>query len=354
MYPNEGKTISYSNLCKHTVFDKSQRYFYRNFNGMKKSRIVFMGTPAFATYILKALHEHGHDIAAVVTVPDKPAGRGQKMHVSDVKQYAVAHNLPLLQPDKLKNTDFVDALKNLKADVFVVVAFRMLPREVWSIPPHGTFNLHASLLPQYRGAAPINHAVINGETLSGVTTFLIDEAIDTGNIILRREEPITDTDTAGTLHDRLMVLGAGAVLETVDMLMAGNPNPVSQDRLLQPGETPKPAPKIYRADCKIDPNNDAVSIYNKARGLSPYPGAYLVMDFGGGDVQEIKVFETAVKEGPSGDYGKVHTDGKTFLSIETKNKQLEIKSLQSPGKKRLEIAEWLRGMKSTDAHWRVL
>jgi len=321
---------------------------------MEKSRIVFMGTPAFATYILKALHENGHDIAAVVTVPDKPAGRGQKMHVSDVKQYAEAHGLPLLQPDKLKNPDFVHTLQNLGADIFVVVAFRMLPKEVWGIPPRGTFNLHASLLPQYRGAAPINHAVINGETRSGVTTFLIDEAIDTGNIILRKEEPISNTDTAGTLHDRLMVLGAGAVLETVDMLMAGNPKLISQNELLQPGETPKPAPKIFRENCKIEPANDAVSIYNKVRGLSPYPGAYLTIDFGNGDVQEIKVFETAVKEGISGDYGKVHTDGKTFLAFETKNNQLEIKSLQSPGKKRLEIAEWLRGMKSTDAHWRVL
>ena len=321
---------------------------------MAKARIVFMGTPAFATASLRALHQAGHEVVGVVTVPDKPAGRGQKLHESDVKQYAVQQGLPLLQPDKLKKPDFVQALQALNADIFVVVAFRMLPKEVWSIPPRGTFNLHGSLLPQYRGAAPINHAVMNGETVTGVTTFLIDEAIDTGNIILRKEEPILLNDTVGTLHDRLMLLGAGAVTETVDLLMAGSPKIIPQDTLLAPGEALHPAPKIFRDTCRLEPGATAVSLYNKVRGLSPYPGAYLTIDFGNGDVQETKIFETAVREGQSGDLGKVHTDGKTFLSFETADNQLEIKSLQSPGKKRLEMAEWLRGVKSTTADWRVL
>lgn len=321
---------------------------------MAKARIVFMGTPAFATASLRALHEAGHHIVGVVTVPDKPAGRGQKVHLSDVKQYALAHELPLLQPEKLKNPEFVQALKDLNADIFVVVAFRMLPKEVWSIPARGTFNLHGSLLPQYRGAAPINHAVINGETVSGVTTFLIDEAIDTGNILLRREEPVSLTDTAGTLNDRLMVLGAQTVSETVNLLMAGKPPLVPQDTLMRPGEVLHPAPKLFRETGKLSPDAPASVLYNKVRGLSPYPGAYIVMDMGGGDIQEIKVFETAVQEGPSGNLGKVHTDGKTYLGFETKDKILIIKSLQSSGKKRLEIAEWLRGIKSTAGDWRVL
>ena len=321
---------------------------------MAKARIVFMGTPAFATASLKALHEAGHHIVGVVTVPDKPAGRGQKVHLSDVKQYALEHGLPLLQPEKLKNPEFIQALKDLRADIFVVVAFRMLPKEVWSIPPRGTFNLHGSLLPQYRGAAPINHAVMNGEAVSGVTTFLIDEAIDTGNILLRREEPVSFTDTAGSLHDRLMRLGAQTVLETVDMLMAGKPTLIPQDTLVRPGEMLHPAPKLFRETGKLSPDAPALVLYNKVRGLSPYPGAYIVMDFGGGDVQEIKEFETALMEGPYGNLGKVHTDGKTFLAFETKDKLLAINSLQSPGKKRLEIAEWLRGIKSTAGNWRVL
>lgn len=321
---------------------------------MGKARIVFMGTPAFATASLKALHESGHDVVGVVTVPDKPAGRGQKMHVSDVKQYAVDHGLHLLQPEKLKNPAFVEELKSLDADVFVVVAFRMLPREVWSIPKKGTFNLHGSLLPQYRGAAPINHAVINGEKITGVTTFLIDEAIDTGNIILRKEEKITDTDTAGSLHDRLMEIGAEAVVETVNLLMQGSAVITPQSEWIREGEDLKPAPKIFRENTKINPHEKAIHIYNKVRGLSPYPGSYLVMDFGEGKSEEIKVFETAVKAGQTNDIGKVHTDGKTYVSFETAENLLEIKSLQSPGKKRLGIEDWLRGMKSASGGWRVL
>jgi len=335
------------------VLTNRHAIFTENLTAMAKARIVFMGTPGFATASLKALHESGHEIVGVVTVPDKPAGRGQKLHISDVKQYAVEQGLHILQPEKLKNPEFVEELRTLDADIFVVVAFRMLPKDVWNIPRLGTFNLHGSLLPQYRGAAPINHAVMNGEKVSGVTTFLIDEAIDTGNIILRKEEPISNTDTAGTLHDRLMAVGAATVVETVDILMKGDPEIIPQEKLAE-GQKLFSAPKIFREDCKLNPEKEAISIYNKVRGLSPYPGAYLVMDFGNDDVQEVKIFETAVKEGISGDFGKVHTDGKTFLRFETKNNQLEIKSLQSSGKKRLGIEDWLRGVKSTTYDWRVL
>lgn len=319
----------------------------------KQARIVFMGTPGFATASLKALHEAGHDIAAVVTVPDKPAGRGQKMHISDVKEYAVNHQLPLLQPEKLKNTEFIAALKALDADIFVVVAFRMLPKDVWSIPKLGTFNLHASLLPQYRGAAPINHAVINGETETGVTTFLIDEAIDTGNIILRKTEPIYNKDTAGSLHDRLMLLGAGAVLETVDILKNGKPDLIPQAAFIKEGEVLHPAPKLFRETCKLNPAMTAEQLHNQVRGLSPYPGAYFTLDMGG-EMQDIKIFDSALRDGISGDIGKVHSDGKSYLSFETGNKQLEIKELQSPGKKRLAISDWLRGVKSETGTWRVV
>lgn len=322
---------------------------------MQKARIVFMGTPSFATASLKALQESQHEVVAVVTVPDKPAGRGQKMNISDVKAYALEQELPILQPEKLKNPEFIAELKALNADIFVVVAFRMLPKDVWSIPTKGTFNLHASLLPQYRGAAPINHAVINGETKTGVTTFLIDEAIDTGNIILRKEEPIYETDTAGALHDRLMILGAGTVVETIDLLISGNYRLTPQSELVGDNETLHPAPKLFRESGRIQPNKTAREIHNMARGLSPYPGSYIIMDMGNGEQQEIKVFETyeKVPETPL-PAGKVHSDGKDFLCFGTAHNSICINKLQSPGKKRLDVKEWLRGIKSTYQDWRVI
>lgn len=333
---------------------KNQVIFTEILDMKEKARIVFMGTPAFATSSLKALHEAGHDIAAVVTVPDKPAGRGQKMQVSDVKNYALEHGIKVLQPEKLKNAEFLEELKSLQADLFVVVAFRMLPKEVWSLPPLGCFNLHGSLLPQYRGAAPINHAVINGETLTGVTTFLIDEAIDTGNILLRKEEPIYIHDTAGSLHDRLMQTGAGLVLDTVDLLLKGNVQVISQQELLKEGEVLKPAPKIFRETCRIHPQESAENIYNKVRGLSPYPGAYFVMQISDTEQADIKIFETEINTMHTGEPGTLHSDGKTYLAFNTSDKSINIKSLQSPGKKRLSIEEWLRGNKSFSLDWRVI
>ncbi len=319
-----------------------------------KARIVFMGTPAFATASLKALYEAGHDIAAVVTVPDKPAGRGLKVHVSDVKQFATEHNLPLLQPEKLKNPEFIQKLKDLQADIFVVVAFRMLPTEVWSIPPKGTFNLHASLLPRFRGAAPINHAIIQGEKITGVTTFLIDEKIDTGNIILRKEEPIAPDDTAGSLHDRLMLIGAQAVTETIDLLMEGKAQIKSQEEFVREGEELPEAPKIHRDFCRLNPHEPADVSERKVRGLTPYPGTWMMLDDGMGAPKEIKVFSVAILNEDKAEPGRVFSDGKTFLGIQTASKILLINELQSPGKKRLGVKEWLAGIKSETGNWRVL
>lgn len=319
-----------------------------------KARIVFMGTPAFATACLRALHEAGHDIAAVVTAPDKPAGRGLKMHISDVKRFALENNLPVFQPEKLRNPGFIQKLKELKADIFVVVAFRMLPAEVWQIPPKGTFNLHASLLPRFRGAAPINHAIIQGEKITGVTTFLIDEQIDTGNIILRKEEPIYDADTAGTLHDRLMKLGAEAVLETVELLMEGKAQFISQKEFIRPGEILPEAPKIHREFCRLSPHDSAEFLERKVRGLSPCPGTWLLLDDGSGEPKEIKVFSASVLNEDKGTPSRVFSDGKSYLGIQTSKKILLINELQSPGKKRLPIRDWLAGIRSEIGEWRVL
>jgi methionyl-tRNA formyltransferase len=335
-------------------WQKNEVIFTQILEMKKKARIVFMGTPAFATASLKVLHEAGHDIAAVVTAPDKPAGRGQKMQASDVKKYALEHGIQVLQPEKLKDTGFLEKLKSLQADLFVVVAFRILPKEVWCLAPLGCFNLHGSLLPQYRGAAPINHAIMNGETLTGVTTFLIDEAIDTGKILLRKEEPIYAHDTAGSLHDRLMQTGARLVLDTVDLLLKGNVQAVSQQELLKEGEVLKPAPKIFKETCRVHPQESAKNIHNKIRGLSPYPGAYVVMRISDTEQTEIKIFETEINPLHTGEPGTLHSDGKTYLAFNTSDKSINIKSLQSPGKKRLPIEEWLRGNKSFSLDWRVI
>jgi methionyl-tRNA formyltransferase len=319
-----------------------------------KARIVFMGTPAFATASLRALYEAGHDIAGVVTVPDKPAGRGLHMQESDVKRYAREKGLLILQPEKLKNPDFIQQLSDLKADMFVVVAFRKLPSELWRIPPKGTFNLHASLLPRFRGAAPIQHAVISGETVSGVTTFLIDEQIDTGNIILRKEEPIYPGDTAGSLHDRLMVLGASTVVQTADLLMSGKAEIKSQHIFLNEGEKLPEAPKIHRAFCRLDANEPAETLERKIRGLNPFPGAWLVLDDGTQEKKEIKVFSAEVVSENGRSVGDVVTDGKNFWGFQTANNILLVNELQSPGKKKLGIKDWLKGVRSEFSDWRVL
>jgi methionyl-tRNA formyltransferase len=319
-----------------------------------KAKIVFMGTPAFATASLRALYEAGHEIVGVITAPDKPAGRGLQMQESDVKRYAQEKGLLIMQPEKLKDPDFIEQLSGLKADMFVVVAFRKLPSEVWRIPPKGTFNLHASLLPRFRGAAPIHHAVISGEKVSGVTTFLIEEQIDTGNIILRKEEPIFPGDTTGTLHDRLMALGASTVLETADLLMSGKAEIKSQHIFLNEGDEPPEAPKIHRAFCRLDPNEPAELLERKIRGLSPFPGAWLMLDDGTPEKKEIKVFSAEILQENTGSIGDVITDGKGFWGFQTAKHVLLINELQSPGKKRLGIKEWLKGIRSEFLDWRVL
>ncbi|HRX31799.1 MAG: methionyl-tRNA formyltransferase [Bacteroidales bacterium] len=313
---------------------------------MQEPRIIYMGTPDFAVAPLKLLVESGYNVLSVVTVPDKPAGRGLKIQQSPVKVYAVEKGIPVLQPDKLKSPDFVEAIKQLKPDIAVVVAFRMLPKEIWSIPSLGTFNLHASLLPQYRGAAPINWAIINGESISGVTTFLIDEQIDTGNILLQKEVPILNTDNAGDLHDNLMLAGAPLVVETVNLLFSNRAKPVSQNNL-NISNSLKPAPKIFKDTCKIDWTLNIDSVYNLIRGLSPYPTAWSEMEINNGtekSITSVKIFSTDKEiSNHSLKAGTIVTDGKKQLKVACSNGFIAIKNIQLAGKKRLSIDEFLRG-----------
>jgi len=306
----------------------------------KLPRIVFMGTPEFAVASLRAVHEAGFEIAAVVTAPDRPAGRGRKITFTPVKQFAIENKLMLLQPERLRDPGFIDTLKKLKADLFAVVAFRMLPEEVWSIPSLGTFNLHGSLLPQYRGAAPINHALINGEKLTGVTTFLIDKEIDTGSILLSRSEEIQPEDTAGSLHDRLMALGAALVIETIKGLYAGILNPVPQS--VRPGEVLKPAPKIFPADTVINWRETAIRVNNRIRGLSPYPGALATMRSGDRTIR-LKLLESKVRDDIKTIPGTMIVAEKSHLVIACVNGSIEVLSLQPEGRIRMTASEFLRG-----------
>jgi methionyl-tRNA formyltransferase len=306
-------------------------------------RIIFMGTPDFAVTSLKTLIENNCNIVAVVTSPDKPAGRGQKIRESAVKQYAVAKKLPVLQPEKLKAPSFIRQINNLKPDLQIVVAFRMLPEAVWKIPSKGTFNLHASLLPQYRGAAPINHVIINGEKETGVTTFLIDDKIDTGQILLQRKTAILDTDTAGSLHDRLMPLGAELVLETIEKIAANNIKPVPQDQFNIPGNELKTAPKISKEDCRINWHDDIYLINQFIKGLSPFPGAWTTL-FNGNDTIIMKILNSdslpAKHKHPD---GTILTDNKKTLHIAVNNGYIAILNLQLAGKRKLPVADLLRG-----------
>lgn len=310
-----------------------------------------MGTPWFAVASLRALHENGYPVVCVVTVPDKPAGRGRKIASSPVKDYALANGLPVVQPERLRDAGFIGALKDLHADIFVVVAFRMLPEEVWSIPPSGTFNLHASLLPQYRGAAPINHAIFNGETKTGVTTFLIDREIDTGRILLSKETGILPADNAGSLHDRLMTIGAGLVVETVKGLYNGKLKPVSQSA--EPSAILHSAPKILPSDTLIDWKEPAVRIHNKIRGLSPLPGAATTLTSENSTLR-LKLFEsrigsevTPADDGRQAQPGTLIVREKSRLFITCGSGQIEIISLQPEGRKRMTTAEFLRGFDLT-------
>ncbi len=298
-------------------------------------RIVFMGTPDFAVASLDILVKNGYDIVGVVTAPDKPAGRGQQLQQSAVKKYAVEHGLRVLQPEKLKAPGFLEELAALKPDLQIVVAFRMLPEVVWSLPPLGTFNLHGSLLPAYRGAAPINWAVINGETKTGVTTFFLQHEIDTGQIIYQAELPIGNTDTAGEVHDRMMLLGAELVLKTVKDIQQGNIKATPQDMA---GNYPH-APKIFREDCKIDWNQPTERIHNLIRGLSPYPAAWTELDG-----KTLKIYR-ASKETTSHNLatGTVETDGRTYFRFATPDGFILAEELQLEGKKRMGVKDFLAG-----------
>lgn len=307
-------------------------------------RIVFMGTPDFAVGSLRALVEGGYNVVAVVTMPDKPVGRHQsELSQSAVKQYAVAHNLPVLQPEKLKDPDFLEELRSYRADLQVIVAFRMLPEAVWDMPPHGTFNLHASLLPQYRGAAPINWAIINGDTETGVTTFLLDHEIDTGRIIHQARTPISEDDNVETVHDRLRDIGAGVVTQTVDDIIAGNIRPIDQDTLTADTEI-RHAPKIFKDTCRLAFDLPVKRAFDFVRGMSPYPAAWTELVEENGKRTMLKIYattreETTVAEAP----GTVLTDGKTYFKIAFPDGYLALTQLQLAGKKRMTVTDFLRG-----------
>lgn len=318
-------------------------------------KIVYFGTPEIASSQLEAIIAAGYEVAAVVTVPDKPAGRGKKIQSSDVKLTALKYDLPVLQPVSLKSPEFIEELSSYNADLFVVVAFRMLPEVVWSMPPMGTFNLHASLLPQYRGAAPINHAIINGEKETGLTTFLLDKEIDTGEIIIQEKVVIEDDETAGTLHDKLMVLGNKVVVETIKRIEEGKVQSQSQDMIIERDNLQlKPAPKIFKEDCKIDWTKDAKSIYDFIRGLSPYPAAHTQFVSENNETLDIKVFEVALKENKSEDTDlyKIKTDGKSYLDVVLGKNNISIKVIQQAGKKAMPIADFLRGTR-LEGEWMV-
>lgn len=310
-------------------------------------RIVFMGTPEFAVESLKKLHESEHTIAGVITMPDKPAGRGYKIQYSPVKEYALKHNLPLLQPEKLKDENFLAQLKSLNADVQVVVAFRMLPEVVWNMPPQGTFNLHASLLPQYRGAAPINWAIINGEKETGVTTFFLTHEIDTGKIILQEKIAISENDNAGTVHDRLMTLGADIVLKTIELIAEGKANATDQSQFFTDDTMLKPAPKIFKETCKIDFEKSPQEIFNFVRGLSPYPAAWTEIRLPEKDeLHFLKIYEVSpLEEKHDFKTGKCIIDVRKNLKIACRNGFVTLKWVQAAGKKRMMAEEWLRGMR---------
>ena len=304
----------------------------------KKPRIVFMGTPAFAVASLNALLEAKMNVVGVVTAPDKPGGRGMQLQQSAVKQFALAHNLPLLQPEKLKAPEFFEALSAWQPDLQVVVAFRMLPEKIWSFPPMGTLNVHGSLLPQYRGAAPINWAIMNGESETGVTTFQLQHAIDTGDILLQDRIAITENMTAGELHDNMMMVGANLLVKTLEGLFQGNIKSVPQSDVINEADI-KHAPKIFTKDCEIDFEKDVQTIHNHVRGLAPFPGAITKVD---GKI--VKLYSTTInKEIPTEPAGSFVTDGKTIAKFACKDGYLMLNDIQWEGKKRMAIEDFLRG-----------
>lgn len=317
-------------------------------------KLIFMGTPQFAAYTLQALINNKYQVVAVVTVPDKPAGRGLKLKISDVKELALKYNIPILQPERLKDESFIASLKSFNADIFVVVAFRILPKEVWSIPPLGTINIHASLLPQYRGAAPINWAIINGETNTGVTLFFINEQIDCGEIIAYKEVQILSNYNAGMLHDILMKEGAELLINTLPDIEKHNVNCILQESFAIPNEQLKTAPKINSEVCKIKWNLKIEQIYNLIRGLSPYPAAYTTL------VNKItsktlylKILNTEIIDGKhDSPWGTIITDKKNYLYITADGGLLQINECQLQGKRRMNVKDFLNGFKGIE-EWEV-
>lgn len=311
-------------------------------------RIVYMGTPDFAVESLKCLVEGGYNVVGVVTMPDKPMGRhGSVLQPSPVKQYAVEKGLRVLQPEKLKDPAFVEDLRSLNADLQIVVAFRMLPEVVWNMPRLGTFNLHASLLPQYRGAAPINWAVINGDKETGITTFFLKHEIDTGRVIQQVKVPIEDTDNVGDVHDKLMLLGGKLVTETVDNIIAGTITAVEQDEMLAEGEVLRPAPKIFHDTCRIDWQGKTMKqIYDFIRGLSPYPAAWTELQNGDKTIN-VKVYEAVKISGDSSAWqvGTILSDGKSEIRVAVQDGFIGIKALQVAGKKKMQVVDFMRGFK---------
>ena len=318
----------------------------------KDLRIVYMGTPDFAVESLRALVEGGYNVVGVVTGPDKPVGRhGSVLQPTPVKQYAVEHGLHVLQPERLKDEAFIEELRSLRADLQIVVAFRMLPEIVWAMPPLGTFNLHASLLPQYRGAAPINWAVINGDTETGVTTFFLKHEIDTGAVIRQVRVPISDTDCVGDVHDRLMMLGGSVVCDTVDAILDGTAQATPQELML-PDEELRPAPKIFKDTCRIAWGRTSKQVYDFIRGLSPYPAAWTTLIAPDGTEQVVKVYEAVIIEKPLSlcPIGTISTDGKTYIHVYTSDGALSIRTLQLAGKKRMSVDDFLRGFRFAEGY----
>lgn len=316
----------------------------------KSLRIVFMGTPEFASTSLKRLVAEGYNIVGVVTTPDKPAGRGQKVHESDVKTTARELGLPILQPEKLRDETFLSELKALKPDLGIVIAFRMLPEVVWAMPRLGTFNLHASLLPQYRGAAPINWAIINGESETGVTTFLLNHEIDKGAIIEQERTAIGADDNIGTLYDRLMEIGSHLVVRTVDKLASGDYTTIEQMHIDE--ATLKPAPKIFKEDGRIDWRHSAESIHNLVRGLSPYPAAWTPIFKDGAEIGSAKIFTTHFElDDSTATPGTIRTDSRSYLAVRTADGWIYVDEIQMAGKRRMPIKDALLGWRDTEVRF---
>ena len=307
-------------------------------------RIIFFGTPVFAVASLGQLIANHYSIVAVVTSSDKPAGRGLKEKHSPVKEFALLHGIPLMQPANMKDPQFLEQLRSFRPDLQIVIAFRMMPKQVWELPPLGTFNLHASLLPQYRGAAPIQWAIINGENETGVTTFFLNETIDAGKILLSEHVPIGPDETAGELHDRLMKTGSDLVLKTVRAIVSGNIGETNQDSLMANIDRIRPAPKIFKEHCRIDWNQDVLTIFNFIRGLSPHPGAFTELTFADGLTQPLKIFRAIPEQiNVDGLHGEIFTDGKSCLKMKAKNGFIRLTEVQLAGRKVMDSGNFLRG-----------